>query len=151
MTQPPGIQYASIDPQNAADITHLRTLAICHYIWGGLTIAFSSIFIIHVILGIAMMSGAIPPPAGGTGPPPPTWMGLVFAGFGGALVVLGWTTGILTIYSGRCLVNRRRRTFSLVMAGVNCISVPFGTLLGVFTFIVLFRPSVRMMYEGPRT
>jgi hypothetical protein len=54
--------------------------------------------------------------------------------------------GILTIVSGRLISLRRRRTFSLVVAGINCASFPFGTVLGVFTFIVLARPSVRALY-----
>jgi hypothetical protein len=38
--------------------------------------------------------------------------------------------------------------FSLVIAGVNCASFPLGTLLGVFTFIVLLRASVRSLYPA---
>ena len=45
---------------------------------------------------------------------------------------------------------RRARTFSLVMAGVNCLSVPLGTTLGVFTFIVLLRESVAAQYALAR-
>jgi hypothetical protein len=37
----------------------------------------------------------------------------------------------------------------MIMAGVNCAWFPFGTVLGVFTFIVLLRTSVRAMYEIP--
>jgi len=29
--------------------------------------------------------------------------------------------------------------FSLVVAGLNCLQFPFGTVLGVFTFVVLLR------------
>jgi hypothetical protein len=65
---------------------------------------------------------------------------------GGCAVFVGWTLGILTIVSGRLISLRRRRTFSLVVAGINCASFPFGTVLGVFTFIVLARPSVRALY-----
>ena len=36
--------------------------------------------------------------------------------------------------------------FSQIMAGVNCLSIPFGLLLGVFTLIVLARPSVKALY-----
>jgi hypothetical protein len=34
------------------------------------------------------------------------------------------------------------------MAGVMCIFMPFGTVLGVFTLIVLLRPSVKPLFEG---
>jgi hypothetical protein len=80
-------------------------------------------------------------------PPPPPFLGWMFIGMGSCAIVLGWTAGILTIVSGRCLQRRRARVFSLVMAGVNCLSVPIGTTLGVFTFIVLLRPSVQALYD----
>ena len=37
------------------------------------------------------------------------------------------------------------------MAGVNCLSMPIGTTLGIFTFVVLLRPSVTALYDhgGP--
>jgi hypothetical protein len=38
------------------------------------------------------------------------------------------------------------RLFSLIVAGFMCMFFPFGTALGVFTFIVLTRESVRRLY-----
>lgn len=59
-------------------------------------------------------------------------------------------SGILNLISGFCLLARKGRTFSLVVAGVNCLHIPAGTVLGVFTIIVLLRDSVRELY-GPCT
>lgn len=39
-------------------------------------------------------------------------------------------------------------TFVFVMACVQCANVPFGTALGVFTILVLQRPSVKALFEG---
>ena len=33
--------------------------------------------------------------------------------------------------------------YCLVVAAVECIFMPFGTVLGVFTIIVLMRPGVK--------
>jgi hypothetical protein len=147
MTLPEPIPYVSVNAQNAIDASQLRTLAICHYVCGGLEILFGTFFIIYVVMGIAWGRGAFPPPASGQ-PPPPTFIGYIFAGMGGCAVICGWALGILTIMSGRAIANHRRRVFSLVMAGVSCAWFPFGTLLGIFTFIVLLRPSVRIVYEA---
>jgi len=38
--------------------------------------------------------------------------------------------------------------FCLIVAGIICIFMPLGTILGVFTIIVLVRPSVKAMFEG---
>ncbi len=34
----------------------------------------------------------------------------------------------------------------LVMAGIECLFMPFGTALGVFTIIVLIRDDVKTMF-----
>lgn len=52
--------------------------------------------------------------------------------------------------SGRFIKKRRHKTFSLVVAGINCLQIPFGTVLGVFTIIVLMRPSVQSGYDANR-
>lgn len=142
------IDYASAYAQHVKDAAHLRTLSICHYVWGPLVMVFSSIFLIHVAIGIAMVSGAFAPANNQTGVPPPAWMGWLFIGMGGAAVALGWTIGILSILSGRFMSTRRNRTFSLIVAGLNCLQMPLGTVLGVFTFVVLLRDSVKAEYRG---
>jgi hypothetical protein len=146
MSQPEPIPYAS-NSRNAIDASQLKTLAICHYVCGGLEIAFGSIFIFHIVMGVAIARGVFPV-ATGNSPPPPNWIGYIFAAMGGCAVFFGWSVGILTILSGRAMARRRRRIFSLVMAGVSCAWFPFGTVLGVFTFIVLLRTSVQAMYES---
>jgi hypothetical protein len=35
------------------------------------------------------------------------------------------------------------------MAGIACVFMPFGTVLGVFTIIVLMRDSVRRLFGRP--
>jgi hypothetical protein len=35
----------------------------------------------------------------------------------------------------------------MVIAIITCLSVPLGTALGVFTLIVLARPSVKQLFE----
>jgi len=36
----------------------------------------------------------------------------------------------------------------MIVAGLGCLAVPYGTLLGVFTFVVLGRPSVVRLFDG---
>jgi hypothetical protein len=50
--------------------------------------------------------------------------------------------------SGLFLLKRRHRMFILIVAGLNCLSVPLGTILGVFTFVVLGRDSVRKAFAA---
>jgi hypothetical protein len=51
--------------------------------------------------------------------------------------------------TGRSLALRKRYSFVFVMACVECLFIPFGTVLGVFTIIVLSRESVRALLSRP--
>lgn len=154
------LPYMRVLPVDQWDVdrSHLKALAICHYVWGGLEILISSLGILYIVLGFVFMNdpGVFGAPAGARPgqpapqPPPPEFMGWMFVIMGSCFVALGWTTGILTILSGRGIARRRGRTFSIVMAGLNCLSFPIGTTLGVFTLIVLLRASVIALYERER-
>ena len=63
------------------------------------------------------------------------------AGVMSGMMLLGWTFGVLTIYVGRCVQKRRNKTLIYIMAALSCMFIPDGTLLGVFTFIVLASPA----------
>jgi hypothetical protein len=60
--------------------------------------------------------------------------------FGGLMLCIGAVANVL---SGIFIPQRKHRTFSLCVARLNCIQIPFGTALGAFTLIVLSRDSIR--------
>lgn len=127
------------------DEEHLKLLALFHYIVGGIGAFFACFPLIHVGIGVAMLfdSKLL---AGGNGSPPPAFAGIFFILLGGFLVLLGWAMAICTLISGRFLAKRKHRTFSFVIAAILCAFMPFGTVLGVFTIIVLSRDSVKALY-----
>ncbi len=129
-------------PDTNQDLEHLKLLSIIHYIVGGLTGLFACIPIIHVVAGIAILLGAM-------GDGPPAIFGLFFAGLGGLFVLAGWTLAICMILTGRNLSRQTKPTFCLVVACVECIFMPFGTVLGVFSILVLMRPSVKALFADP--
>lgn len=47
------------------------------------------------------------------------------------------------------LAQRRRHNLCLAATGVGCTNIPFGTLLGVMTILVLSRESVKLSFERP--
>ena len=55
----------------------------------------------------------------------------------------------LIFLAGRFLAQRRHHTFCVTMAAVQCLFMPFGTILGVFTIVVLNRPSVKQLFAPP--
>jgi len=61
---------------------------------------------------------------------------------------LGWTLAGFIVAAGRKLKRRMSRTFCLVVAGIECILMPFGTVLGVFTIVVLMKESVKGIFTA---
>lgn len=127
------------------DDEHLRLLSILYYVWGGLT-AFGACF-----TGIyALVAGGVLTAVSQSHDGPPGWVGpLVFVFMGFLFLFIAAIAG-LTIWTGRNLAQRKRYTFCFVMAIISCLSVPLGTALGVFTIVVLQRPSVKQLF-GPTT
>lgn len=74
-------------------------------------------------------------------------MGLLFTVVAGGIILLGWAFAVCVVLAGCSLAARRRYMFCLVMAGIACAFMPFGTVLGVFTIIVLTQPLVKEMFE----
>ena len=73
-------------------------------------------------------------------------MGWIFVVMGAFFIVCGLTFAGFVLAAGRCLARRKAYTFCLVMGCVECLFMPFGTVLGVFTILVLNRASVKKMF-----
>jgi hypothetical protein len=63
-------------------------------------------------------------------------------------MTLGWTLAVCMIIAGRFLAKRTHYMYCLVVAAISCIFFPFGTVLGVFTIIVLLRSSVKALFTA---
>ncbi|MEJ2627597.1 MAG: hypothetical protein P8078_03440, partial [bacterium] len=79
---------------------------------------------------------------------PPQFLGWFLIILPALIIILGWTLAVLIIITGKKLKQRTSRTFCLVIAGLECFIMPFGTVLGVFTIIVLMRESVQKLFPS---
>ena len=124
------------------DEEHLRLLSILYYVWGGLT-AFGVCFV-----GIyAVVAGGVLTAASQSHNGPPVFVGpMIFVVLGFVTLLIATVAG-LTIWTGFNLAKRKHYTFCFVVAALICLNVPLGTALGVFTIIVLTRPSVKEMFD----
>ena len=127
----------------------LRILSIFHYVVGGLYAFFGSFGLIYVATGLFFTFAPAAAMSPHAQPAPPAFFGLFFVFFGAIFVLIGWTLGVLTVLSGRNIGQRKKRMFSVVMGCINCIFIPFGTVLGVFDIILLTRDDVRALYGEP--
>ena len=118
------------------DAEHLRILAIFHYVFGGLGLVAMLMMLAFAVAGVGLLSQVDTP----HGPPPGFSLmvsGLVLFS---ALVSLVFSS--LNILAGRALGSGGSRNLIYAAAALNCLHVPLGTALGVFTFIVISRETV---------
>jgi len=126
------------------DFEQLKLLAIFHYVVAGMAAMVACIPFLHLFMGLALAAGAL-----GDSDPEARPVGLVIMVFAAFFIVAGWTFAVLVAFAGRSLQTRQRYTYCLVMAGIECIFMPVGTVLGVFTIIVLVRDSVKELFGRP--
>jgi hypothetical protein len=129
------------------DEEHLRLLSIFHYVVAGLAGLFALFPIIHLIVGLFLVFFASHL-KDSNGQPAPVFIGWIFVILASTFIIFGMILASLVLTAGRFLAKRKHYTFCLVMAGVECIFMPFGTVLGVFTIIVLTRESVKRGFSS---
>ncbi len=132
------------------DKQQIKILSIFHYVLGGLAALIACFPIIHLIIGIGILSGSL---FGESIPKdeafPFTLFGLAFTILPAVMILAGWAYAVGMIFAGKFLANERNYIFCLVMAAISCAFTPFGTVLGVFTIVVLMRPSVKGLFNYP--
>ncbi|TWU55338.1 hypothetical protein [Rubripirellula reticaptiva] len=128
------------------DAEQLSLLSIFHYIVSALVGMFSLFPLIHLAVGIAILAGAFD---GGDQGPPPAFMGWMFVLLPLLFIVMGLALATFIAIAGRNLSRRTGHTYCLVIAGLECFFMPFGTVLGVLTILVLIRPSVKLLFGVP--
>jgi len=129
------------------DTEHLRLLAIFHYVAAGLAAFFSFFPLLYATIGgifIFVSRHGTPKPGEEL---PPEFLGWIFIAAGLLLFLLGIAMAICILIAGRCLSARNGYTFALVVACIECLFIPFGTILGVFTIVALSRESVRTLFS----
>lgn len=133
--------------QRKIDADHLNLLAVFHFVGAVLAVLGIAFLAAHYAFMHALFSNPKffenqkqPMPV------PPEQIFAMMKWFYLAGAVWFVSSGILNLISGLCLRARKGRTFSLVVAGLNCLHIPLGMVLGVFTMVVLMRDSVRELY-----
>lgn len=128
------------------DIRHLDLLGTFHYVLGGLTALFSCFPFIHLFIGISLLSGEL---FGEQikGEPPPDMFAWLFIILAIVFILSGWALSVCMFIAGSRLKQRRSRVFCMVIAGIECTLMPFGTILGVFTLVTLNKESVMALFE----
>lgn len=136
--------------QSVIDEEHLKLLSLGYMISAATTAFFSLFGLMYMVIGI-MMSAIIPHKpevAAQPGQEFPASVGWIFAGIGLAVFLVMIILAAAKLRAAFCIKNRKSRTFCMVMAGISCLEIPYGTVLGVLSFIVLGRDSVTRLFNS---
>ena len=127
------------------DAEHVRVLAICYAVSAGIHAVFSLFGLFYALMGVFFMRAFehLPPQDG----QPPPEIGWFFGLFGLAIFTIMIIAGALQLLVAIRLRQHRSRLLSMAIAALSCLEIPYGTALGVFTFIVLSRRSVALAFD----
>ncbi|HEX8281665.1 MAG TPA: hypothetical protein VF551_09820 [Chthoniobacterales bacterium] len=149
----------------------LRLLEIGYYIRGGTTALFASFFLLYALLFVGMTfipdsawtpqpsAQASPTVAADPSPPsqatrasaaPPRALFRIFGAIMFGLVALGWAAAAFIAYAGWCIRKRQRKLVIYIAAGFSCLFVPYGTFLGVMTFLTFGSAAGKLEFSEPR-
>jgi len=122
----------------------LRILAVFHFVIAGMATMISLFPLVHLIVGIGLVSGVFTNPRD---PFPFALIGWIFVLFASCWILCGLLFAAFMAVAGRMLLKRRRYFFCLAMAGLACMFMPFGTILGAFTIMTLMKADVRAQFQ----
>jgi len=126
----------------------LKLLSIGYYVQGGIVTFYSFLALCYVGFMGVVLSNLMKAP-GASPEQIPSWLLPLIGTVVTVIVLLMVAVGLCMIYAGMALRRRKHRVFLLVMAALNCMSIPYGTILGIFTFIVLNRPAAKALFGSP--
>lgn len=146
MSYPP-VMMTPAAMQEATDRSHLKLLSIFYYVKAGLCLLVLGFVILHCVIMMTVFNHAMAEAtAAGRAAPSVSPIGIMVGVYvvAAAFII---AMGVLDLIVARALPKAEQRTLTMVVAGFSCLSFPLGTALGVFTFIVLNRPSVQVLYQ----
>ncbi len=139
---PPAVTAAAPPFAHASrDADHLRLMEIGHYVLGGLAALVGCFPLIHLAIGVGLLTGGISVNDGDA-----AVVGGVFVAVAIVIILIAWSLAACMIAAGRSIKKRRRHTFCQAVAVASCLWMPLGTALGVFSLVVLNRPTVKAMF-----
>ncbi len=134
----------TVEPTNR-DVDHLRLLSVFQYILAALLGLGGCFPVVYLFLGVMMLTGRLP----GLNQQQDVSMamfGTMFMGFAALAMAIIWTQAFCMFLTGHYLSRRSHYMFCLVITSIECLFVPLGTILGVFTILVLDRDSVKTLF-----
>jgi hypothetical protein len=135
--------------QSIIDEEHLKMLSLGYVVSAGVSAFYSLFGLLYVFMGIMMSTTHFPSPqtpANSAQTPSPAFVGWIFTGIGLAFFLSAIAVTAARFRAAWCIKHRKGRVFCMVIAGIGCLELPYGTVLGIFSFLVLGRESVVQLF-----
>lgn len=130
--------------QAIIDAEHLKLLRWGYIVSAVMTGLFSIFGLFYA--GMAFLITSLPVKEGQDAPPEQiAWL---FGGVGMTMTIVMLVLMAAKLKVAKALRERRSRTLCYVVAVITLFGIPYGTLLGVLTLLVLSRPSVARSFEA---
>lgn len=123
-------------------LSHLRALAVLHYVFGGLQLLACMGLGAFLAFGIGhehelnQLGQSADDRAAGVG---------TIAIFS-VLLLISIVSTLLQFFAAEMLRRQRRLTLCLLCAGWNCMWLPLGTALGIYALVVLLDPQMKPLF-----
>ena len=131
------------------DVEHLRLLSLFHYIFGAIQALFSLFPLLHLGMGLLIVfSPETFCSSASASKCPPGWFGWIFIGLAIIIMVMGLLYAVGMILTGRFLARRQAWLACIIIAALECMIMPFGTVLGIFTIYILSKANVKAAFEA---
>ena len=136
--------------QSIVDEEQLRMLSLGYYLSSGMCLLFSLFGGMYMFMGLMLTTLFKSMPQASPNQAPPPEFGWIFFGVGAFIFCCMIILATMKLIVARKIKSRSSRTFCLIIAGISCLEIPYGTTLGVLTFVVLNRDSVQTLFSDPK-
>lgn len=126
--------------------TSLRVLSVCHYVLAALTGLCSLFSFIYIALGLFIPTSEAECNGGPCSEADMVWFRGIFVVIGVAMFVLCVAIAMIQFMTGKNLAHCKGWMFCIVVAAIECLSFPIGTILGVSTIVVLVQEENKRLF-----
>ena len=126
------------------NVDNLNLLGVFHYVVAAFAALLALIPMIHLTVGTVLVSVSL---FNLKVLFPLTIVGGVFICIASCLILAGLIFATLLCFAGGYLRRRTHYNFCLVAAGISCLLVPYGTILGIFSLIILTKQEVKALFS----
>ncbi len=129
------------------DIRYLNLLAVFQMIVAGIVGLLSCLPLINLFIGVPMLEAVPYALSQGEFFSQSILVPLMFILLPSGMSVIGWMLAVAIALNGYYLKNHKWLNYCMIVSGIETIFMPFGTVLGVFTIILLTKPNIKNLFD----